>query len=287
MADLLHQQVLYLLRRYRIFPQKRLGQHFLVSAKALEKICHQAAISENDLILEIGSGLGQLTRVMAHQAYWIIALEFDPRLYAVLKKEFKHFENITLIQADATRCNYEEIVKNFPEKKEKIKVIGNLPYNVAVPILVRLGKIRDWVSLIIVTLQKELAERLRALPGGKAYGDLSIYLQYFYKVQKVASLPSEAFYPQPKVMSEVIVFHPLKNPPVSVHDEQLFFRLVRAAFSQRRKTLQNALKAHPELGIPSGQWSALLREAQISPQCRGETLSIKDFARLSNLIFRI
>ena len=287
MRDELHQQVMYLLRKHRIFPQKRLGQHFLINDEAVGKICEEATISEKDVILEIGSGLGQLTRILAHQVHRAIALEFDPRLYKVLKEELKGFENIILIQADATRCDYEEMLKDFSGPIEKIKVIGNLPYNVAVPILVRLGKIRNRISIIIATLQRELAERFQALPGGKAYGDLSIFIQYFYKVRKVASLPAEAFYPRPKVMSDVIALHPLKDPPVFLQDEHLFFRLVRAAFSQRRKTLQNALKAHPELGISPDQWAALLKKAAICPQRRGETLSIGEFARLSNVIFRI
>ena len=287
MRDMLHQQVLYLLRKHGIFPQKRLGQHFLINDEAAEKICKAAKISETDLILEIGSGLGQLSRILAQRVRGVIALEFDPKLYEILKGEFKEFGNITLIRADATRCDYEKMVKDFSGPQEKMKVIGNLPYNVAVPILVRLGKVRNKISLIIATLQKELAERFHALPGRKAYGDLSIFIQYFYEVHKVAFLPAEAFYPQPKVMSEIIVLYPLKDPPVFLQDEHLFFRLVRAAFSQRRKTLQNALKAHPELGIPSEQWSTLLKKASICPQRRVETLSIGEFARLSNVVFRV
>lgn len=286
MIDHIRQEVLDLLRRHRILPKKSLGQNFLVSDSAVERLCAEAALSAQDQVIEIGAGLGQISRLVAEKVRWVIALEFDPQLMAVLKTELAPLRNITLIQADAVRCGYREVLGHFPDQQEEIKVIGNLPYYVAVPILFRLEEVRDRISLIVATLQKELADRIRAHPAEKAYGELSVRIQYFYEVQKVAFLPADAFYPQPKVASEIISLRPLKSPRVLVRDEELFFRLVRAAFSQRRKTLLNALRAHPELGVLREEWPDLLKEAHLSPQCRGETLSIEEFARISDLVFR-
>jgi len=292
MIDLLRQEVLDILRRQRIFPKKSLGQNFLVSDSAVERLCAEAALSAQDQVIEIGAGLGQITRLVAEKVRWVIALEFDPQLMAVLGHELASARNITLIQADAARCGYQEVLRHFPDQGkleqggEKVKVIGNLPYYVAVPILIRLEEIRDRISLIITTLQKELADRIQAHPAQKAYGELSVRIQYLYEVGKVASLPADAFYPRPKVTSEIISLRPLKSPRVLVQEEEFFFRLVRAAFSQRRKTLLNALRAHPELGVPREEWPDLLQGAYLSPQCRGETLTIEEFAVLSDLVFR-
>ncbi|MEW5801351.1 MAG: 16S rRNA (adenine(1518)-N(6)/adenine(1519)-N(6))-dimethyltransferase RsmA [bacterium] len=300
MIDLMRQQVLDLLRRHRVFPKKSLGQNFLVSDHAVERLFAEAALSAKDQVIEIGAGLGQITRLIAEKVRWVIALEFDPQLMAVLKEELAPFGNITLIQADAARCSYREVLEHFPDReipghfpgqkgqKEegKVKVIGNLPYYVAVPILVRLEEIKDRISLIIATLQKELADRMLAHPAQKAYGELSVRIRYLYDATEVESLPAGAFYPRPKVTSKIISLHPLQSPRVSVQDEDLFFRLVRAAFSQRRKTLLNALKAHPELGVPREAWPDLLKESHLSPQGRGETLCLEEFAGLSDFVFR-
>ncbi|MEW6381413.1 MAG: 16S rRNA (adenine(1518)-N(6)/adenine(1519)-N(6))-dimethyltransferase RsmA [bacterium] len=296
MTDSLRRKVQDTLARYGIFPQKGLGQNFLVSDQALLRLLAEAALSAGDMVIEIGAGLGQITRLLAEKARWVIALEFDPRLMAILRQELAPFGNVTLIQTDAACCSYQEVIEHFPEQEEggvniekgerKIKVIGNIPYYVAVPILVHLEEIRDRICLIITTIQKELAERVMARPGEKAYGELSIRLQYRYWIEKVSHLPAEAFYPRPKVASEIIALRPIDNPQVSVQDEALFFRLVQAAFSQRRKTLLNALSAHRELGVRREEWPALFTQAHISPQRRGETLSLAEFASLSDLVFR-
>ncbi|MGA1874701.1 MAG: 16S rRNA (adenine(1518)-N(6)/adenine(1519)-N(6))-dimethyltransferase RsmA [bacterium] len=287
MTGSLRRQVLSILQKYKFAPRKKFGQNFLVSNKALDDISIGAALARDDQILEIGTGLGQLTRFLAQRVQAVITLEIDPALFSLLKSELFGVENIRLILTDSARCDYEEIIRHFPEKGQKIKVIGNLPYNAAVPILIHLESIREHISLILVTLQKELAERFRALPGEDAYGALSIRMQYFYEIRKIASLPPEDFFPRPKVHSEIISLLPLQNPPVHLQNEQLFFRLTQAAFSQRRKTLLNALKAQPALGVPQNLWPNLLERADICPHRRGETLSLGEFARLSNVIFHI
>lgn len=287
MTNSLKDQVFSLLHKYKISPKKRLGQNFLIDETALQSIKGEAALSKNDLVLEIGAGLGQITSALAESVRWVVALEFDSSLLAILKKEASWQGNITFIQTDAACCNYRSVLAHFPEPKAKIKVIGNLPYNVAVPILLRLEEIHEQVSLVVLTLQRELAERFRAVPGTKAYGDLSVRIQYYYQVNKVVSLAPEAFYPRPEVKSEILCLRPLDKPPVDVPEVNFFFQLVRSSFSQRRKTILNALKAHPELGIAQEQWPDLLKEAGIDAQARGESLSLREFARLCRLVLRV
>ncbi|MCL6583508.1 MAG: 16S rRNA (adenine(1518)-N(6)/adenine(1519)-N(6))-dimethyltransferase RsmA [bacterium] len=282
----LRERLLATLAQYRMFPKKSLGQNFLVSDQALDRLIAAADLSDKDLVIEIGAGLGQITRLLASKARWVIALEFDPQLVAILQKELAPFKNITLIQTDAARCLWRGIIDFFPRQEEgKIKVIGNLPYYAAVPIIIGLEEIIDQICLLIITLQKELTERIMAQPGGKAYGELSVRLQYRYWIEKIAYLPPEAFYPRPKVASEIIALRPRPTPAVYVQDEALFFRLVQAAFSQRRKTLLNALSAHQELGVSRSEWPTILAQAHIFPQRRGETLSLSEFASLTELVF--
>ena len=278
------QKIIELLKKYKFSPQKRFGQNFLISDHAIENLCQALELSKNDIVLEIGGGLGYLTSLLAQQVKWVIALEFDYKLYAILQRELSRFDNVTLIQTDAARCDYKQIINQFPESTHKIKVIGNLPYNVAIPIFIRMETIIPHIQLIISTLQKEMSERVRALPGGKEYSDLSIRMQYFYQIKKIHSLYAKAFYPKPKIDSEIISLLPLEAPPVKVSDVNFFFKLTRAAFSQRRKTVINVLRGHQELGISKDQWPLVFEKVNISPSRRSETLSIAEFAKLANLI---
>jgi 16S rRNA (adenine1518-N6/adenine1519-N6)-dimethyltransferase len=249
--------------------KKYLGQNFLFDPLILSRIVGAADIGPEDLIVEIGPGPGRLTRMLAERAGRVIAIELDYKLYERLKSELAGFSNVKLIYGDALKYHYEDL----PE----FKVVANIPYYITTPIIFRLLNAKGNLKSMTLAVQKEVAERIAAKPGTKAYGVLSLVVQYHAKPDLKFLIPKEAFRPVPKVDSAVVHIRILDKPFVEVKDEKLFFRIIKMAFSQRRKMLSNSLKSARE---DVKEW---LTRAGIDPQRRPETLSIEEFARLANI----
>ncbi len=249
-------------------PKKHLGQNFLFDPSILHRIVEVAGISHDDTVVEIGPGPGTLTKILAGAAKKVIAIELDYKLYERLKEELKGFKNIELVHGDALKYPYEEL--------EPFKVAANIPYYITTPIIFRLIDARKNLKSMTLTIQKEVAQRIAAKPDTKEYGVLSIAVQYYGRPELKFVIPKGAFRPVPKVDSAVIHIGMLEKPRVIVADEKLFFRIVKTAFSQRRKTLSNSLKSI------SKDIKEILISAGIEPIRRAETLSIEEFARLSD-----
>ena len=255
-----------------VHPRKSLGQHFLKNEKILDRIVHEAGLTEDDWVLEIGAGTGNLTRHIEKKVRRWWALEKDTELCRKLADEFPD----SIIETDARYFDYRSL--NIPPGR-KLKLLANLPYNVANEILLHLIPYRDLFSLMVCMVQEEVADRLIASCGTKAYGVLTISIQLYFQVEKLFNVPPEDFYPPPKVTSAVIRLTPHAKPQWDIPDEDLFFQLVKTAFSQRRKTIANNLTGfhnHPREKIIS-----LLQESNIDPSRRAETLSIKELACLT------
>ena len=260
-------------------PQKRLGQHFLRDRALIERIVSHAGLNSSDIILEIGPGLGALTVPLAEMAGQVVAVEKDRFLVGDLRKRLvsKGIQNVTLHHADILKINFSDL---FEGEGQKIKVIGNLPYNISSPLLDKLVRNKVLVSEAILMFQRELAKRLVALPGTKAYGSLSVLVQYNARIRPILEVPKEAFYPRPKVDSMVLLFDFGIPHPRRAADDILLSRVVRGAFSQRRKTLRNALKA----SMPYSEAALIesLRNCNVDPGRRAETCSLDEFICVSD-----
>lgn len=251
--------------------KKPLGQHFLFDPSILGRIVGAARLSREDTVVEIGPGPGRMTAMLAGFVRKVIAIELDESLYERLTGEFSGYGNIDLVRADALKFPYDTL--------EEFKVVANIPYYITTPILFKLLEHRDRLRSVTVSLQKEVADRIAAGPGGKKYGVLSLMIQYYGKPRLEFVIPRGAFRPVPKVDSAVVHIEVLKRPSVTVKDERYFFRVIKTSFSQRRKTLQNSLK---QLG---GDVKEKIILAGIDPARRPETLSIEEFARLADVLF--
>jgi 16S rRNA (adenine1518-N6/adenine1519-N6)-dimethyltransferase len=250
--------------------KKHLGQHFLSDPSILNDIIHAADLSGEDTVVEIGPGPGRLTRILSERVKRLVAIELDPALYGRLKGDFIAYRNVEIIQGDALKFPFETI--------GAFKVVANIPYYITTPIIFRLLEAKKFLRSMTLTIQKEVAERIVAQPGGRDYGVLTIMIQYVAEPDLKFIIPKEAFRPMPKVDSAVIHMKILEHPSVILEDEKIFFRLVKAAFAQRRKTLSNSLKGFRE------DMTGILVSSGIDPQRRPETLSIGEFARLSDAL---
>ncbi len=252
--------------------KKHLGQNFLYDPSILTRIIDVAELSPDDTVVEIGPGPGRLTRMLAEVVQKVIAVELDQDLYERLRAELIGYRNIELIHGDALKYSYEGI--------GRFKVVANIPYYITTPIIFRLLEARKNLETMTLTVQKEVAERIAASPGGKDYGVLSIMVQYHARPEMKFIIPKEAFRPEPKVDSAVLHIRLLERPSVPVRDEKMFFRVVRTAFSQRRKTLSNSLKGF------GADIKELLTAAGIDPGRRPETLRLEEFAVLADTLLK-
>ncbi len=253
-------------------PRKGLGQSFIHNKNVLERILEIAELSKEDEVLEIGAGLGALTLFLGERSRRVIAIEKDNRLIDKLKQNVSHLKNIEIISGDALRINFREFYRG-----NKIKVVSNLPYSISSPILFKLLEERDIFSLLVLMLQSEVGERINALPGSKQYGSASVLIQTYMDVSIELRVPPEAFWPKPKVWSVVIKLIPLPGPRIYISDEKLFKKIVRAAFSSRRKMLGNSLCVL----FPKEKVKEILKKSDIDGKRRAETLTIEEFGKLS------
>lgn len=277
-----------LLRKYGVRPRKRLGQNFLMDIHAIDKIVRIAGITGEDTVVEIGAGLGVMTARIAGKAGRVIALEIDGSMVTILKEELKDFENVNIIETDVLRYDFSSPLRQdglaFPPGR--IKIIGNIPYNISSPILFHLLDYRTHIDSMVLMLQKEVADRISASPGTKAYGTLSVILSMYFETSKEFSVPAGCFYPPPRIDSAVIRMAVRENPCISLESGSFFQQVVRAAFGKRRKTLINNLRYSPILTrFPGGDIAAVLDRLGIDGRRRGETLTVEEFGRLSNALF--
>lgn len=274
-----------ILQKQRIRPIKSLGQNFLIDQNILHKIANTAQLNEEDLVIEIGPGLGALTQILVCRAASVVAVELDRRMIPILTEQLAGLGNLKIVHGDALKLNYQELIASFTGWK-KIKLVANLPYYISTPLIFKLlTEPVDWDQIVIM-VQKEVAERISAEPGSKDYGQLSILVQYRAQANLVFKVPPTVFVPRPKVDSAVIRMVPWKAPPVNVLDEKLFFQVVKAAFAQRRKTLRNNLANLDWFGGNKSAVETVLKELNIDPNRRGETLSLEDFARIANFLIQ-
>ena len=277
------QRTIEIIKKYDFVFQKKFGQNFLIDQRVLDKIIAAADIGPDDCVLEIGPGIGTLTRCLAEAAGQVIAVEIDKNLIPILGDVLSDYNNITVINEDILKVDIQALVD---EKNggRPIKVVANLPYYITTPIIMGLFESNVPIDNITVMVQKEVADRMQVGPGTKDYGALSLAVQYYAEPYIVANVPQNCFIPRPNVGSAVIRLTRHREKPVTVKNEQHMFRLVRAAFNQRRKTLQNALHNMPELNLSKEQVVNALKEMGLPETIRGEKLTLEDFARLSDLL---
>ncbi len=272
----------YIMDKYGFRFSKSLGQNFLIDEQIIDRICDGAEIGPDDDILEIGPGIGVMTQAMAERARKVVTIEIDRALIPVLKETLAEYDNVEVIHADVLDVDLKALIAEKFEGR-KPKVVANLPYYITTPIIMMFLEEQIPVSDIVVMIQKEVADRMAAKPSTKAYGSLSVAAQYYSEPSIIAKVPRTVFMPQPNVDSIVIRMVIRQEPPVTLDNPALFFKMVKAAFGQRRKTLHNALNAGG-FGNSKDQTADFLRGSGIDPQRRGETLTIEEFATLANYI---
>jgi 16S rRNA (adenine1518-N6/adenine1519-N6)-dimethyltransferase len=272
-----------IIKKHNLQLKKSLGQNFLTDANILQKIVEVAKLNQATNVLEIGSGIGALTEYLACNSCQILAFEIDQRMLAILVENLIPYSNVTVINQDILKTDLTKIVSEVFSERLPLKVVANLPYYITTPILMHLIESRLEIEQIVIMIQKEVAERISAKPGSKAYGSLSIAIQYFMEAHVAFTVPRTVFIPQPNVDSAVLSLLRRKTPLVSVINEEAFFHLIKAAFALRRKTLwNNLLHAYGKDQAVKDKLLKALTSAAIDPKRRAETLTIQEFAALSN-----
>ena len=269
------------LQKYDFVFQKRFGQNFLIDTHVLDKIISASGITKNDFVLEIGPGIDTMTQYLAEAAREVTAVEIDDSLIPILKDTLKDWDNVSIIHGDILKTDIRQLAMEKNEGRP-IKVVANLPYYITTPIIMGLFENQVPIDSITIMVQKEVADRMQVGPGTKDYGALSLAVQYYAKPEIVANVPPNCFMPRPKVGSAVIRLTRHDNPPVDVKDEKLMFRLIRASFNQRRKTLANGLKNSQELNYSKEQIESAIQKCGLPLNIRGEALTLEQFAELSN-----
>ena len=280
----LYNKTKFILKKYNISANKSLGQNFLINDSVVDKIVESAEITKNDLVIEIGPGLGNLTEFLLEKAGKVIAIELDQRMLEILNDRFSLYDNFEIINEDVLKVNLNELIsKNKNSEIKNAKIVANLPYYITTPIIMKLLEEKLDIETITVMVQKEVADRLTAVPGEKLSGAITYSVYYYATSENVTIVENNSFIPEPEVDSEVIKLSIRKNPPVELLDEDQFFKTVKASFMQRRKTLINALVNG---GILKNKQDAkkLFDDLNMDYNTRGESLSIEKFAEISNYI---
>ena len=277
------QNTIEVLQKYHFNFQKKFGQNFLIDPNVLERIMDAAEITGEDCVLEIGPGIGTMTQCLAEAAGQVIAVEIDDNLIPILKETLADYSNITIINEDILTVDIRRLAHEAGGGRP-IKVVANLPYYITTPIIMGLFESGAEIDNITVMVQMEVAERMSAGPGSKDYGALSLAVQYYAEPYLVANVPQNCFIPRPNVGSAVIRLTRHREPPVKVADPALMFKLIRASFGQRRKTLQNGLNNSPELSFSKEQIAAAIGSLGVPAAIRGEALTLEQFARLADYL---
>lgn len=280
------QKTVEVIQKYEFAFQKKFGQNFLIDTHVLDKIISAAEITKEDIVVEIGPGIGTMTQYLACAAREVVAIEIDKMLIPILQDTLSAYDNVTVINEDVLKVDLNKLAE---EKNggRPVKVVANLPYYITTPIIMGLFENHVPLHSITIMVQKEVADRMRMGPGTKDYGALSLAVQYYAEPYLVANVPQNCFMPRPKIGSAVIKLTVHEKPPVTVRDEKLMFRLIRASFNQRRKTLANGLNNSPELHYSKEQIAQAIETMELSPSVRGEALTLEQFAKLSDVLLEL
>ncbi len=273
----LREETIAILNKYGLRANKKLGQNFLINESIIYDIVKKANVTKEDVVIEIGPGLGSLTKELINNAKKVIAIELDPNMIDILKSRFGIFDNFEVIYGDVLKIDLEELIKGY----DSVKVVANLPYYITTPIIMKLLEDKLKIKSITVMVQKEVGERICATHKDKEYGAITVSVQYYSEPQIIIDVPKENFLPAPEVDSCVIRLNMREKPPVSLKDEKLFFRLVKGAFTQRRKTINNSLTCS---GKSKEEIMAALNKLGIDSKLRAENLSIQQYADIANTL---
>ena len=274
-------ETIQVLQKYEFQFKKKFGQNFLIDPHVLDKIVDAAQITKEDFVLEIGPGIGTLTQYLCEHAKQVLAVEIDAKLITILKETLAPYDNVEVLHGDILKQDIQQIADTYNEGKP-IKVVANLPYYITTPIIMELFESHVPLANVTVMVQKEVADRMKAEPGTKDYGALSLAVQYYAKPYIAAFVPPNCFMPRPNVGSAVIRLDCLSRVTVEVQDEKLMFRLIRASFNQRRKTLQNGIANSPELDYTKEEAAKAIEQAGFDVRIRGEKLGLSEFAKLAD-----
>ena len=277
------QNTIAVLQKYHFNFQKKFGQNFLIDPHVLDKIIGAAGITKDDMVLEIGPGIGTMTQYLSCAARQVVAVEIDKNLIQILQDTLQDFDNVEVINEDVLKLDLAKLAQEKNDGKP-LKVVANLPYYITTPIIMGLFENQVPVSSITVMVQKEVADRMQAGPGTKDYGALSLAVQYYASPYIAANVPPNCFMPRPKVGSAVICLTRYQKPPIQVEDEKLMFRIIRASFNQRRKTLANGMKNSPELDYTKEQIEGAILSTGQKVNVRGEALTLEEFAQITNYL---
>lgn len=279
----IYEETKFLMKKYNLTANKKLGQNFLVDNEAINKIVDSANLTKEDMVIEIGPGLGTLTSILLERAGKVIAIELDDRMVKILRDRFLLYDNFELINGDVLKVNLPELIEENKQFRD-VKVVANLPYYITTPIIMKLLENRLKIESITIMIQKEVAERIAANPGSKLSGAITYSVHYYAEPEEITIVPNTSFIPSPEVDSEVIKLNIRKVPPIELKDEKLFFNIIKASFMQRRKTLSNGLVNG---GIVENKTKAIeiLKKLGLGENVRGEELTLEQFANLSNEIY--
>lgn len=281
----LYKETTYLMKKYGITANKKLGQNFLIDEAVVNTIVEKSEITKEDLVIEIGPGLGTLTQRLLQQAGQVVCIELDERMLQILKERFVLYDNFEVINEDVLKINLKELIRSYKEKEgiQRVKIVANLPYYITTPIIMKLLEEKLEIESITVMIQKEVADRLTAIPGKKNTGAITYAVYYYAEAKEVLTVPKDSFIPEPEVNSEVIKLQIRRQPPIQVEDEKKLFQIIKLAFMQRRKTLVNALSGS-ELFSSKEAVEEILEQLEIDKRVRGEVLSLEDYAKIVELI---
>ena len=276
-----------IMKAYNIKANKSLGQNFLISPEVVEKIIESSELSKEDLVIEIGPGLGTLTKYLLDKSGKVICIELDTRMVKILNNRFTTKENFEIINDDVLKVDLNKMIKENKKNKEikNVKIVANLPYYITTPIIMRLLEEKLDIQSITVMIQKEVAERLIEIPGGKNTGAITHTVYYYCQSKKIMEVPNNSFIPEPEVTSEVIKMNLRKVPAVKIENPKVMFMIIKSAFMQRRKTLLNAL-TNTKVFISKKEGTEILKKLNLNENVRAEELSIQDFANITKCIMK-
>lgn len=274
-----------IMKKYNIKANKNLGQNFLINTEVIEKIVNSSEITEEDIIIEIGPGLGTLTKYLLEKSGKVLCIELDTKMIKILNDRFSKYENFELINEDVLKVDLNKIIKQNKEssKIKNVKIVANLPYYITTPIIMKLLEEKLDIKSITVMIQKEVADRLIETPGGKNTGAITHTVYYYCKSEKIMEVPNSSFIPEPEVISEVIKMNLREKPAVELENPKVMFMIIKSAFMQRRKTLLNAL-TNTKVFMSKQEGIKILRKLNLDENVRAENLSIQDFANISKSI---
>lgn len=278
------QNTIAVLQKYNFHFQKKFGQNFLIDAHVMDKIITASGVEKDDFVLEIGPGIGTMTQELCEHAKYVAAVEIDQNLIEILQDTLSGYDNVEIINKDILKVDINSLVQEKNDGRP-IKIVANLPYYITTPIIMGLFEQHVPADSITVMVQKEVAERMKAVPGTKDYGALSLAVQYYAKPKIIANVPPNCFMPRPNVGSAVICLKCHDTPPVHVQDEKLLFAVIRAAFNQRRKRLVNALDHCAQIGLNKAQLQECIQRMNLPAAVRGEELTLEQFGVLADFLY--